>query len=456
MDAKKELRKEKNRIAKQQERHRKIEAKEVVDLADKRRRVIKNICDGKLVRSDLKILGITIDMIKCDHQLIHPEILDQLLHPPAIEEIKDKQPQVLDAVHPTEQSKKRIKITVKRTQPPFTMDTISQIFDEILSRGEKSERTIAEYKRRIKYIMDAVGCSDTDFIKCINQPCQVITALKTKHPKAYKDDISPIIVLSNNSTLFNQLVSPEIINIYRQEMTTAIKESEKKQSDVANNGKCIPLEDIVKLRSQLAQNNPFTQKHLLISLYTYIPSIRDDFGNVQLIFDDIEPPDTNGNYYYPRNGRFILNKYKTIGKYGVLDIMFPKQLCDIIAESLNKNPRKYLITIDNNKSQDTLYGKGSGKLSNLISTSINISINDLRHSLETYVHMNRHMFTHDEIKLIDFIMGHSASMALSYVRTGELDPLQQPNNMYIPPPFDKTTETSLLQSVCDKIGGNIK
>lgn len=415
-----------NRLAKQRERLSKKQAGQIVDLADKKRRVIKNICDGKLIRSSLETLGITIDMIPCDHAQIHPMVLSKLL--------KNQQTPPI--------------------QPVLTTAMINQIFDDLLSEKKYSERTINEYKKRIKYIIEASGCTDDDFIKCVNDPHKIIEALKIKHPSSYKDDISPIITLAKYSELFKQYIAPEIIEQYRQAIKLAIKASEKKQSDKANNDTCTPWESIVKVRTKLAKNEQFSQRHVLISMYTYIPCMRDDFGNIQLLYQDV-PPNNTDDFYRPKNGQLIINSYKTIGKYGSIDIIVPKQLRHIINQSIKLNPREFLITKNNNTSPKEIFSSGKGSLSNLVTTSFGFGINDMRHSLETYVHLNRHLFTHDELVLIDRIMGHNANMALSYIRTGNINPLIKPNNIYVPSPFDTNTEISLVQSICDKIGGNL-
>jgi hypothetical protein len=491
-----EIKREQNRLSKQRERQNKKQSGQIVDLADKKRRVIKNICDGKLVRSSLDKLGITIDMIPCSHEQIHPIILEKLTNneqslishqksPDQIAHTTDKSHQkstdqinhttdqinhttdqinhTTDQInHTTDQitrttdkshqklaGKPRIKITKK-----ITLSTLDQIFDDVLSKKKLSDRTITEYKKRIKYISNACGCTSDDFIKCINDPDKVIELLKIKHPTSYKDDISPIITLSKYSDLFMKYVTPEIIEHYRQAMKSAIKQSEKKQADKANNDTCIPWEEIVKIRNKIARNEPLSQKHLLISLYTYIPCMRDDFGKVIISHDTI-PPNNDDCFYFPKKGRLIINKYKTVGKYGSIDIILPKQLQHIIAQSLQLHPRDYLITKNNNTSRNELFNNGEGDLSNLIITTFGFGINNLRHSLETYIHLNRYLFTHNELVIIDRIMGHNANMALSYIRTGNINPLVVPNNIYIPSPFDKNTEITLIQSVCDKIGGNL-
>jgi hypothetical protein len=250
-------------------------------------------------------------------------------------------------------------------------------------------------------------------------------------------------------------LSPEIIGVYQQEMKSAIKMSEAKQADKANNDVCIPWEKIVRLRTQFAKNEPYSQKHLLLSLYTYIPCMRDDFGSIKLICNTTIPPNKDDCFYFPKQGRLIINKYKTIGKYGSINIILPKQLQSVINKSIKLHPRDWLITKDNNTSRTELFSDGRGELSNMISTTFVFSINDMRHSLETYIHMNRYLFTYDELVLIDRIMGHNAIMALSYIRTGNVNPLVLPNNIYVPSPFETDTEITLLQQICDKIGGNL-
>jgi hypothetical protein len=452
MDTRAEKIKERNKIAKQESRQRQKIVGVIVDAPDKRRRVINNICAGKLVRSDINKLGITLDMIPCPHDQIHPEIYKRLTTPCEI---------------PAEP--KKFKIHIKSTKlkislRKFTDQSIEAVYDELSKQNQLSPATINVYRNNINLIRRVLNCTDEDFVKCVNDPKVVIDTLTKIYPDSYKDKLSPIISLSKYSTLFKSLVSSQVIDVYKKAQAKGIKLSIKKQSHIANTGIAIPWENIINIRVKFNREEPFSQKHLLASLYTYIPTIRDNFGAIHILKTNIDATasynDTE-NFYLVTSGRLIINYYKTKKKYGTLDIILPRQLRCIIDGSLKRNNRDWLITQNENMTNklyttQTKSGLIRNPLSDRISNIFNFGIDELRHSFVTYYIKNMHLFTYDEIILIQWIMGHSASTALQYLRTGDMDPIKVPMGLYEPSPFNKPTETNILQSICDKIGGNIE
>jgi hypothetical protein len=178
-----------------------------------------------------------------------------------------------------------------------------------------------------------------------------------------------------------------------------------------------------------------------------IPCLRDDFGRIYLVQTPSPPPEEEQNLYFVNTGRFVLRKYKTAKFYHSLDFILPKRLQDIIRRSITPEfPRSYLIT---QKMLGTrIYdAKNGGKLSIVIRSNLKTTINEFRHSLETYVEHNRLKFTCDELIMIRRIMGHGAETGDLYSRRAS------------EPSIDWTTAdvsqtTSLLESIHLKLGGD--
>jgi len=76
----------------------------------------------------------------------------------------------------------------------------------------------------------------------------------------------------------------------------------------------------------------FYQRYLVLSLYTDIPPIRNDFANTKVSATplNIEKIDCSYNYIDLNSNQLILCNYKTNKTYGVKQLDLPASLCDII------------------------------------------------------------------------------------------------------------------------------
>ena len=71
------------------------------------------------------------------------------------------------------------------------------------------------------------------------------------------------------------------------------------------------------------------QEYLILCLYTMIPPVRLDYGNMLIV--RTEPSEITGNYLIlSKNPYFLFSDYKTFKVYGVMRIQIPKVLYDII------------------------------------------------------------------------------------------------------------------------------
>jgi hypothetical protein len=91
-------------------------------------------------------------------------------------------------------------------------------------------------------------------------------------------------------------------------------------------------------------------KHLILSLYSYIPPLRNDFWNVKIyptLKDRLseEPDKKKGNYLImtDKSAVLTLNHFKTDYTFGQQKITFPVELRKVIKASLKKYPRPCLL-----------------------------------------------------------------------------------------------------------------
>lgn len=209
--------------------------------------------------------------------------------------------------------------------------------------------------------------------------------------------ITPILSLGKYNNLFAQKVD---IEKYRQEMNrmrNAVSVDEERKAD---DDSSTPWSDYVNLRQQLGKTDPFSTKYLILCMYTLIPPVRDNYGRVYIVYDAENIPECEYNLYYPETGRLILREYKTDKFCGIIDESLPGKLREIINKSLEMFHRKYLVTRD--CSPEQLYDENKGGKPSSIITSrfFDFSINDLRHSFETYVYQFHNKFLFAELKLI--------------------------------------------------------
>ena len=131
--------------------------------------------------------------------------------------------------------------------------------------------------------------------------------------------------------------------------------------------------------------------YTIMSLYTYIPPLRNDFGCVMLVHE--EPMDKKRNYYWVERGAFYLNHFKTMKRYpDEPPIIFPPVLKKIVTEWIKKSKAKvYLFSKQNNDAyagclNDNKANSFSNEVKKAASRFIkgaNISINVLRKSKVT-------------------------------------------------------------------------
>ena len=106
----------------------------------------------------------------------------------------------------------------------------------------------------------------------------------------------------------------------------------------------VEWDKIVEMRDELAKSEYASQKHLLLSCYTYIPPLRADWALARILTKapTKKAEKAKGNYIVitQRTATLILNDYKTSRSYGRAEIKLPAELKKIIQASYTATLKK--------------------------------------------------------------------------------------------------------------------
>lgn len=104
------------------------------------------------------------------------------------------------------------------------------------------------------------------------------------------------------------------------------------------------LQEIVEKRDGLPKDSP---EFLILSMYTEIPTLRADFGNMRILSREPQGDEaTNGNYIVLKKAyaRMVLNEFKSkCPKMLQYNKILPRRLEEVIRDSLHAKPRSHLV-----------------------------------------------------------------------------------------------------------------
>lgn len=252
------------------------------------------------------------------------------------------------------------------------MSGFDKILDDLENNKSMSELTRKVYISRIKKLKKLF--KNTDELKHADG---VLKALESSSLNTKLSYLNTIIALKKYSSAFNI-----DLNDYQSKQYDLINEREENLSGDIQNKPVVPYSKLIEIRERYGQMEYGGFEHLISSLYTMIAPLRDDFGNVEFIVKDSDDNDIS-NFYNLKTHTLILNDYKGSNyirnkKDKKKKIVFPKELHNVIEESLKNYPRDYLVTKKKLKSFDELYANGN--LSFIVKEVFSVTINDIRHS----------------------------------------------------------------------------
>jgi hypothetical protein len=241
-----------------------------------------------------------------------------------------------------------------------------------------------------------------DFEYCIKKSEEVIEILQN-HKKSNGENIADsyiasilasILVTINkkyNITKKEYKKLPfDIVDNYKNyndyfDYYTALLDSKKHDMTPKQLASTVSLEDIIRKRDEWGKKKEGCTEHLILSLYTMIEPVRNDFVNVRIFYSIEESKDYEKNYMLLNDEpKLFLKIFKNANSIGETIIDLPSELVDVIKSSLLLKPRDYLITQNEAAKTNIIYSVGSFRtiLSRLLDNIFGkkgVCINNFRH-----------------------------------------------------------------------------
>lgn len=178
----------------------------------------------------------------------------------------------------------------------------------------------------------------------------------------------------------------------------------------------LDMEGIIAKREQLISSEGLAyQNYLILSLYTLLPPLRNDYANILIRenmkgnCDDIE--DKTHNYISIKTSQLLLCDYKTSKHYGVKSIDIPQELMKIITQ---------WITIKKGLNIKNDYLLINSKLEKMSKNNLTKVINKIFHPKKISTTLLRKIYlshkypvtnTFREMQNDSYVMGHSIETA---------------------------------------------
>ena len=240
--------------------------------------------------------------------------------------------------------------------------------------------------------------------------------------------------LSTLAVVLKELNSLKPYKLY-SDISTAIQKqvSNKAKEQVMDDKRkanFVCFDDIVKRRDELRDrfradktDNKTNLLYVLLSLYTYQAPLRQDWKDV-IITKKKPPVKTQQNYLW-NNKILFLNHDKVVkNAYGRAQIEISKELQDVITESLEAFPRKYVLSLINDGNKP-LGKQNFERLLGEIFAPKKLSVDLLRSSYITDKYDNKAFSLKDKEELAK-LMRHSASTANENYNKIDVDCVKNP------------------------------
>jgi hypothetical protein len=192
----------------------------------------------------------------------------------------------------------------------------------------------------------------------------------------------------------------------------------------------IPFDQVCSLRDGLPVGG---QDRLLLAMYTEIPPVRSDFHSTR-VMSPLEAEDFKMTPHLPCNfivisvsasgssassdtSYLVLEKYKTVNKYGTKHITLPQTLVLEITASLMANPRNYLFVGNDGQpfDKENSFTQWANRALKRMFQNTKISLTMLRHIYISRRDLNLETMSGLEQDEIAQVMGHSLDTQRKYL-----------------------------------------
>lgn len=271
--------------------------------------------------------------------------------------------------------------------------TLENAVEDINSYPDWSVVTKKKYILRMNQLIKLLGCTDqkTNIIPLLTTNIDEIESKVYENHKLNTKDIFNVVasLAQKASPMFQKLMTNEVIKAYREKekvyrMKTSLRDIDRVNFDTAEDwGK------IKKAGEEIHEDARVDQEALIVSLYTDNHVVRDDYGEIEMIYGSAQKRNKDTNYYIVKTGMVILNQYKTSRKRGEYSFKLNTKTKGIIDKQLEADgKRKWLLYKSNDESIGKLsnnnYIAKAFSSTNIVFESKKISVNVLRHSVITH------------------------------------------------------------------------
>ena len=198
----------------------------------------------------------------------------------------------------------------------------------------------------------------------------------------------------------------------------------------------VSLEDIIKRREQFKYafeqdrtNNKYNLSWVLLSLYTMQPPMRMEYKNMEIV--NVLPRNKKQNYLLNKNGKYyvVIRDDKVIKSYGSDQFELSNELNNVIHESLQAFPRKYIISTQRNGDLPA-NKQGFESLLRSCFSPQHVTVDILRSAYVTHLYSDPRMTLKMKEELAKK-MRHSASIAQREYQKIDVSGISCPDNLVV-------------------------
>lgn len=203
-----------------------------------------------------------------------------------------------------------------------------------MSDKELTERTKALVSSTVTHMIREYPELD------LTNPELVVEYLQTIGKKTSTIRISLWALISYHKSNTPSLDLKKFREVYKK-LTVELSKKTEKQTKEGKEHKSLEWPQVLQAAAKImADDTITTEVKLLVSLYTELPPVRNDY--VKLLIRKRMPSTDEGNYIVinGKRGEIVINEHKTAKEYGALKITLPVELRERMHAYVSENPDK--------------------------------------------------------------------------------------------------------------------